>query len=79
MFAELLDHENVEVAFGISLPSRIQAEIYVIAFVLPVMAANFDLPLIPLSDNVHTNPTELLGLENVCVPFGISLMSSMEA
>ena len=41
----LLDHENVGVAVGISLLSYIQAEIYVIAYVLPVMAAIFDLPL----------------------------------
>ena len=32
----LLDPENVEVAVGISSPSYIQAEIYDVAYVLPV-------------------------------------------
>ena len=35
-FAVLLDPENVGVAVGISLLSHIRAEIYVIAYVLPV-------------------------------------------
>ena len=36
----LLDPENVGVAIGISLPSYIQAEIYDIAYVLPVLGGH---------------------------------------
>ena len=43
------------------------------------MAAIFDLPLIPMSDSVHTRFTELQDSENVDVAFGISLLSSIEA
>ena len=51
----------------------------VISSVIPVMAAIFDLPFNPMSESVHTSPTELLDLENVGVAFGISLLSSTEA
>ena len=43
------------------------------------MAAIFDLPLIPMSDSVHTSFTELQDPENVDAAFGISLLSSIEA
>jgi len=39
-----LDPENVGIAVRISSLSCIQAEIFVIAYVLPVMAAIFDFP-----------------------------------
>ena len=42
------------------------------------MAAIFDLPLTPMSESVHTNPTALLDRENVFVAFGISLLSSIK-
>ena len=51
---ELLDPENVGVAFRIVLLSSIEAETYVISYVLPVVAAIFDLPLTLMSDSVHT-------------------------
>jgi len=38
-----LDLENVGVAVGISLISCVEAEIYAIVYLLPVMAAIFDL------------------------------------
>ena len=41
----LPDSENMGTAVGILLLSSIEAEIYVIAYVLSVMAAIFDLPL----------------------------------
>jgi len=40
----LLDPENVGVAVRISSLSCLQAQIFVIAYVLPVMASIFDLP-----------------------------------
>ena len=43
------------------------------------MAAIFDLPLTPLSDSVHTSPSELLDPKNVGVAIGISLISCIEA
>ena len=44
-----------------------------------LMAAIFDLSLTPMSESVHTSPTELLDPETVDVAFGISLLSSIEA
>jgi hypothetical protein len=44
----LPDKENIGIAVGISLLSCIQAEIYDIVYVLPVMAAIFDLPVTPI-------------------------------
>ena len=41
----LLDPKNMGIAVGISLQSIIEAEIHVIAYALPVMAAIFELPL----------------------------------
>ena len=67
------------IAFGMSLLFGIEADIYVIAYVLPVMVAIFDLPLTPVSDSVHTSPIELLDPETVGVAIGMSLLSSTEA
>ena len=61
-------------AVGISLLSSIRAEIYGIAYVLPVMAA-----LTPVSESVHTSPIELLDPETVGVAIGISLLSSIDS
>jgi len=41
-YSVLLDPENVVVAIGISLLSCLEAEIFVFAYVLPVMVAIFD-------------------------------------
>ena len=67
------------VATGISLLSYIEAEIYDIAYVLPVMAAIFDLPITPTSDSIHTSLTVLLDPNNVRVATGIVLRSHIEA
>jgi hypothetical protein len=48
----------------------------VISFVLPVMAAIFDLPHIMVSDSVHVSPNDLLAHENVCEDYGFSLFIS---
>ena len=48
---------------------------FVILYVLPVMAAIFDLLLTLMSDSVHTSSTELLDPENVGVALGISVLS----
>jgi len=50
-----------------------------ISYVLPAMAAIFDLPLTPISESVHTSSTVLLKPEIVGVAFGFSLLSSIEA
>ena len=71
--------ENVSVAFGISLLSYIEAEIYVISQVHPVMATIFDLPLTSTSESVHISSNMLVNLENVVVAFGISLLSCVQA
>ena len=51
----------------------------VISYILPVMASIFDLPHTPMSESVHTSPTELLNSENVGVAVGIFLISGIEA
>ena len=47
-------------------------------YVLPVMAAIFSLPLIPMSESVHTSLVVLLDPDNVGVVFGISLLYCVE-
>ena len=71
----LLDPENVGVAVGISFLSYIQAEIYDIACVLPVMAAMFDLPVTSTSESIHICPAVLLDVKDggCCQKFGESL------
>ena len=44
-----------------------------------LMAAIFDLPVIPTSESIHNSPTVLLDPENVEVAVGISLISYMQA
>ena len=72
------DPENMGIAVGILMLSSVQAEINNTAYVFPVMAAIFDLPLTPLLDSVHNSPTELLHPETVGVAFGILFLSSTE-
>ena len=48
-------------------------------YVLPVMAAIFDLPLALMSESFHTSSAVLADLANVDVAFGISLLSRIEA
>ena len=67
------------VASGIPLLSCIEAEILRHFICTPVMAAIFYLPVIPMSESVHTSPAVMLDPENVRVAFGISLLSCMEA
>ena len=50
----------------------------VILYVLPVMAAIFDLLVTRMSESVHTSPSALLDPENVGTAFGISSLSSTE-
>ena len=75
----LPDPKNMRIAFGIPLPSSIEAEILHISYVLPVMLAIFDLPLTLMSESVHTRTSKLLDPENVGVAFGISLLSCVYA
>ena len=49
------------------------------SYVLPVMAAIFDLLLTPISEFVHTITAVLLDPESVDVAFGISLLSCIAA
>jgi len=75
----LLDHENVWVAVEILPLSCMQAEIFVIAYVLPVMAAIFDL-LVTLSlKSIRISRSVLLNSENVWVAVGISSPSCIHA
>ena len=48
-------------------------------YVLPVMAVIFNLPLTLISESVYTYSAVLLDAKNVCVAFGISLLSCIEA
>ena len=45
---------------------------------LPVMAAILNLPLIPMSESVHTSSAVLADLENVGVASEISLLTHVE-
>ena len=44
-----------------------------------LMAAIFDLPVTPTSENIYNSSTVLLDPENVGVAVGISLLSFLEA
>ena len=57
----LLDPDNVGEAVGISLLSHIQAEIYAIAYELPVSLIYRALT----SDNIHNSLTVLLDSDNM--------------
>ena len=48
-------------------------------YVIPVMAAIFDLQFTPMSKSVHTSSVVLADLENAGVAFGISLLPCIEA
>ena len=48
-------------------------------YVLPVMAAIFDLPVTPMSESVYCISAMLLDPKNVGVAFGISLLSCTKA
>ena len=71
----LLDPENVGVAFRISLLSSIEAEISRYFICTSGTGGHLDLLDAPMSESIHTSPTELLDPENVGVAFGISLLS----
>ena len=43
------------------------------------MAAIFDLPFTPMSENVHNSSAVLADLENVDAAFGILLLTCMKA
>jgi len=57
----LLNPEDVDEAFGISLQSSVEVKIwhYFICTSIPVMAANFDVPLTSMLESVHTSPAVL--------------------
>lgn len=59
------------IGVGIPLLYNRQAEIHIIAYVLPELAAVFDLPVTPT--------TELLSPENVGLAFRVSLLSGIGA
>ena len=76
----LLDPENVWVAVGISLLSHTQAEIYTIAYVLPVYSSHvWFTGYADIGEYSYTSPTVLLDPENVGVAVGISLLSHTQA
>ena len=62
------------VAIAISLISYIQAELYVIAYAVPVNGGHVNLT----SESIRTSPTELLDPENVGVAVGILLLSFIQ-
>jgi hypothetical protein len=75
----LLDPENMVIAVGMSLLSRIQAEIYDISYLLPVNAAIFDLRHTQKSDSILTSLIVLPDPENIGIAFAISLLSCIPA
>jgi len=64
----LPDVENIGIAIGISLLSCIKAEMYVISYLLPVMA----------SDSLRGILVVSLDLKNMGIAVGISLLSLIE-
>ena len=56
-------------ASGISLLSCIEADILRYSYILPVMAAIFDLPVTPMSESVYTSSAVLTDPGNVGVAF----------
>ena len=76
MSIEMLDPENMGVAFGILFLSQLQAEIKV----LPVwVAAMLDFRLPVWSHSIQTTSIGLLDPENIGVAVGISFLSLLEA
>jgi len=69
-YTELLNLENVE----ISLLSLVRAEIYVISYLLSVMAAIFDLRHTQTSDSIPTSLSVLPNPKNTGIAVGISLL-----
>ena len=49
------------------------------SYVLPVMAAIFDLPVTATSERIHISPVVLLDPENMGVASGIPSLSNVEA
>ena len=73
----LPDPENINsiIAVGMSLLSCLRAEIYVISYVLLVMAAIFDSRHTQTSDSIPINLSVLPNPENMGLAVGISLLS----
>ena len=75
----LPDSENMGVAFEILLLSCIRAEIYVISYLLPVMAAIFDFQHTQASIRNLTSLFVLPDLENMGIAVGIVFLFHLEA
>ena len=70
--------ENMGIVVGISFLSCIWAEIYDIAYVLPVNAAMIDLPVTPTTESLHTSVIVLLYPENVGIAVEIPLSATIQ-
>ena len=59
------DPENMGIAVEISLPSRIEAEIYVMSFLFRIMAAIFDFRLTQTSESLSISLSVLPAFEKM--------------
>ena len=75
----LPDLENIGIAVGISLLSCIRADLYVMSFLLPVMAAIFNLRHTHTSVNILFCLPELPDPENMDLAVGMALLSCTRA
>ena len=71
----MLDSENMGIAVEISLLSCIRAEIYVVPYLLPVMAANFDFQYTQTSVRLLKSLFVLSDPENTGIAVGILFLS----
>jgi len=75
----LPDLENIGIAVEISLLSCMEAEIYVISYLLPVNGSHFYFSLIRTSDSLWSILVVSSYLENMGIAVGISFLSCIEA
>jgi hypothetical protein len=73
------DPKNDDLAVGISLLSCIEAEIYVVSYLLPVLAAIFDFSLIRTSDSVRSSLIVLSDPKKAGIVAGVSSLSCIKA
>ena len=70
--------ENMGLAGGFLLLSCIQSEIYVMSYLLPVMAALFNFSLVRTSSSVCSSPVVFSSSDNFDIAGEISLLSCMQ-
>ena len=75
----LPDPGNMGLAVGIALLSCIRAEIYVISYLLRLMAAIFDFRHTQMSNSLATSLSVVPDPENVGIAVGIPLLSCIRA